>query len=255
MEVYVLASGSKGNSTFVSYNNTNILIDIGITTINIEKRLRSIGKNPEDIDAILITHSHNDHINGLSVFVKKYHPKVYLLTQTFNELPMINEESCVFYKSPYLEIKSLKITLVKTSHDVASVGYIVSDDNEELVYITDTGYIRNKDYELLSNKTYYVFESNHDEVMLMNGPYPHYLKQRILSNKGHLSNKDSSFLLNKFIGDKTKSVILAHLSEENNTKEKAIETLKKEIEDKFLNLYIDVAKQNEVTLVRESINV
>ena len=119
-----------------------------------------------------------------------------------------------------MAIKNINIKVFRTSHDVESYGYIVQDS---LVYITDTGYINNKYFDMLSNKKIYIMESNHDIEMLETGPYPYHLKQRIWSDKGHLSNEMSSEYLSKFIGDNTKVVVLAHLSEVNNTEEKAIE--------------------------------
>ena len=135
-------------------------------------------------------------------------------------------------------------------HDVGDIrGYIIEEEGSSMVYITDTGYIREKDFDALKNKTLYVFESNHDVERLMDNPnYPHHVKIRILSDKGHLSNMDSSKYMAKFIGKDTKYVILAHLSEQNNTEALALSTLKETLKEKEISFSnISIARQNEKT--------
>lgn len=241
MRVCVLASGSKGNCCYIETNNTKILIDIGLNCINTERKLIEKNINPDEIEAILITHTHKDHVDGLRVFNKKHKAKAYLTEIMYKEL---NQELTNYeFISNKLEIKDLKITAIKTSHDAEdSNGYIIEDDKTSIVYITDTGYINIKNHKLLKNKTMYILESNHDVEMLMNNPnYPYHIKQRILGDKGHLSNKDSAYYLKKFIGNDTKHIILAHLSEHNNTDELALKTLKETID--LDNLDIKIAHQ------------
>lgn len=250
MKVSLLASGSKGNSCYVETSVGEFLIDVGMTCSYIENELKSIEKSAKNINAVFITHTHTDHINGLKSFVKKYNPVIYLTEKMYNELSVsINSDNYVIIGKD-LVIDSLKVSVIKTSHDAEdSNGYIFEDQNHSFVYITDTGYINVKNHNKLVNKSLYVLESNHDIDMLMNNPkYPYYLKQRILGDKGHLSNGDSSYYLSKFIGENTKCIILAHLSEHNNTKELAFKTLMNTLDsnqkkcDKVL-----VATQNERT--------
>ena len=246
MKVTVLSSGSKGNCTYIETNNHKILIDIGTSSLYVEKQLKNIGIEPNEIDIVLITHSHVDHIGGLKVFCKKYNPCVYISKKIQNEL---NFELSNVNDSEIVDI-DIRIESIKLSHDVSEVrGYIINEDDSSIVYITDTGYISEKVFEDIRNKNIYIFESNHDVEMLMNNPkYPHHTKIRILSDKGHLSNKDSSYYLSKLIGDKTKTIILAHISEQNNTEELALNTLKETLERKnvpFDNIVI--ARQNEMT--------
>ena len=217
MHFSVLASGSKGNSSFIETNNTRILVDLGITSGNAEKKLKSLNIEPSSINAIVITHTHADHINGLKVFIKKYHPIIYLTDKMYNEISkIITIENYQIITDDFV-ISDLQVTVFKTSHDTDdSNGYVFEAYGKSLVYITDTGYINKKYFPILSNKNYYIMESNHDVELLMNGNYPYYLKQRIIGDRGHLSNKDSSYYLSKFIGDNTKGVVLIHLSEENN---------------------------------------
>ena len=242
MKCCVLASGSKGNCTYIEYNNTKILIDLGTTSLYAEKKLKDIDVDPKDIKAIIITHTHVDHINGLKVFIKKYNPKIYLSEIMHKEL----KNDIILNNYEYIDgdftIDDLKINVIKTSHDTEdSNGYIVESSDSSIVYITDTGYINQKNFKKLINKNVYIFESNHDVEMLMNGRYPYNIKQRILGDKGHLSNKDAGYYLSKLIGDNTKQVILAHLSHDNNTDEIALKTVKEELktnEIEFDNIII-----------------
>lgn len=219
MKVSVLASGSKGNVTYVEDNDTRIIIDVGERCCYVEEKLKEIGVDPSSIDAILITHTHKDHTLGLHTFSKRYNITTYMAPSMQKELDVDN----VKYISKDFNIKNINVKVFRTSHDVESYGYILQDD---LVYITDTGYINNKYFEMLSNKKIYIMESNHDIEMLETGPYPYRLKQRIWSDKGHLSNEMSADYLSKWIGDNTKLVILAHLSETNNTEELALKEFK-----------------------------
>ena len=247
MKICVLASGSKGNSSYIETNQTKSLVDIGMSAGYIAKSLKNIGVNPSDIQRIFITHTHTDHIAGLKVFLKKYHPTVYLTEKMEKELGFDIDDKV--YIDEDVSIADLDVGVVKTSHDAAdSNGYIFSSLNKSIVYITDTGYIHDKNFDKLKNKSVYVFESNHDIRMLKEGKYPYYLQQRILSDKGHLSNKDSAYYLSEFIGDNTEKIILIHLSEENNKPEVALKTLLDTLEKKNIRIPdIEIAMQKEST--------
>ena len=245
MKVCVLSSGSKGNCAYIETSSHKILIDIGTSCSYVEKSLNKINVLPQDIDIILVTHSHIDHVYGLRVFCKKYNPRVYLTPLILEEtkLQLDNTE----YIDGKIKIDNIVITAIKTSHDTKdSNGYIIEEDNCSAVYITDTGYINERYFSQLANKNVYIFESNHDVELLMSNPhYPHHIKNRILGDKGHLSNCDSSYYLSKLIGNNTKIVVLAHLSEENNSKELAMSTLLTTLQKhniSFNNIYI--AEQN-----------
>lgn len=250
MRVSVLSSGSKGNCTLIENDNTKILIDLGVTKSYVEKRLEELEVDIKEIKAILITHTHVDHIQGLKVFLKKYNPIIYV---TEKLLPLLKEYlgnfNYILYADNKASIGSLDIDVIKTSHDdPASVGFVVKDNSKSLVYITDTGYINNKYFDMLSNHNMYIFESNHDVEMLMKGTYPYHLKKRILGNKGHLSNSDAAYYLSEFIGDNTNTIVLAHLSDDNNTYEKAYDTVSSVLENKGKKVKnILIAKQKQRT--------
>lgn len=226
MRVCVLSSGSGGNCTLIESGKTKILVDLGTSSLYAEKRLREINIEPEEIDGIFITHTHVDHIKGIKVFLKKYNTKLYLseiiLKEIYNEIKPQNYEII----DSEINLNDFNVTMFKISHDTEDAnGFIFESNGRSVVYVTDTGYLNIRNHKLLTNRNMYVFESNHDVEMLMNGHYPYHIKQRILGDKGHLSNKDSAYYLSKFVGNNTKCVILAHLSKDNNTKELALETL------------------------------
>ena len=224
MRVVVLSSGSRGNTTFIESGNKKILIDAGNTCKYIVNSLKGIGIDASEIDAVFITHTHVDHVKGLKVFLNKFNTKVYCSSKMLDELDYVNNYFLI--DEGIIELEDLIINVIKTSHDVSeSFGYVLEENNRSVVYVTDTGYINNKYFPLLANRNLYIMESNHDIEMLNNGPYSFNLRQRILGDKGHLSNYDSSLYLSKFIGDDTKCVMLAHLSEENNKPEIAYDTL------------------------------
>lgn len=239
MKVKVLASGSKGNVTYVEDKNTRLLIDIGMRCIYVEEKLKEMDVEPKSINGILITHTHTDHIQGLKTFARKYNTKVYISPKMESEIDAKNIE----YLTKEMTIGDIDIKVFKTSHDVPSVGYILKD---ELVYITDTGYINNKYFDMLKNKKIYIMESNHDIEMLEEGPYPYHLKQRVWSDKGHLSNKMSAEYLSNLIGDNTYAVVLAHLSEINNKEELAILEFNEKENNRRVEKLI-VARQKEPT--------
>lgn len=252
MKVCVLSSGSKGNTTYIETPNTKILIDAGNSSKYILEKLQELEVNPKEIDAILITHIHVDHVKGLPVLLKKINPCVYMTEKMYPYLDYIENYSLID-KSSFC-IKDIYVETIKTSHDTEdSLGYIINNQNKSVVYITDTGYINHKYFDILKNRDIYIMESNHDVEMLNNGKYPFELRQRILSDKGHLSNYDSAKYLSRFIGEKTKYILLAHLSEENNTKELAYNTLTNRLEKEHIAMNnIIITNQNKET---ELINI
>lgn len=257
MKLVVLASGSEGNSTFISSDNHNILIDAGKNAKYIEGQLKSIDEDPKKIEAIVISHTHDDHVSALKVFLKKCHAVIYVTEKQYYDLDFLSDYDNVIIYEDSFYIGNIKFDSIRTSHDVSdSRNFIVTIGQEKIVYLTDTGYLNRKYFSKLSNCDYYLMESNHDIEMLLNGRYPKWLKQRVLGTQGHLSNKDSSFYLTKLVGEKTKKIILMHLSKQNNTEEKAMEMLQETFKEYDI-VFDDVccAKQNEITRVCDDQNI
>lgn len=253
MKIVVLASGSKGNSTYIECNNKRILIDVGITISNLESRLKTLNTTLKEIDYILISHAHSDHTSALEQIIKKYNPIICLSDKMLSELKMLDKYNNLLIYNSSILLDEVKIDFIKTSHDTLdSRGFIIEYKNESLVYITDTGYINNRYFSKIKNKNYYIIESNHDPEMLIKGKYPKWLQMRILSDVGHLSNIAASTYLSRIIGPETKKIVLAHLSQENNSEEKALEVFHNAMSDnniKFSNVV--VAKQDEIVEVNK----
>lgn len=249
MLVSVLASGSEGNSTYVETDDVKLLIDLGMNTKYIKEKLEELGVDPSEIDYVFMTHSHKDHTGALPVFIKRYKTKVVATKDTLKDIECLNGYDNLIVTDEKIKVNNTIIDNFKLSHDSDDIrGYLIEDRDSSMVYMTDTGYLNQKHFKKLYNKNLYIMEANHDIEMLINGKYPKWLRERILSDKGHLSNNASGFYLSKLIGPDTKKVILAHLSKENNTSEKAKKTVLdtlKEYEIDFKN--IDIAKQREKT--------
>ena len=229
MKITVLASGSGGNTTYLETENTKILIDCGISYRQITQRLATKELSLENIDGVLITHEHTDHIKGINVLLRRHDTKVYLTEDTFgNAYFKVKENidlSQISYITPFepFNIGDIEILPISVSHDASdAVGYIIYAEGKKVVYITDIGYLPKRDHEVLKNADFYIFESNYDVTLLFTSNRPFYLKQRIDSVKGHMSNSDSAYNLAQLVGDKTKNVVLAHRSKECNTNQLAL---------------------------------
>ena len=215
----IVGSGSKGNATLVFTQDATILIDIGLPLERVKEELNRFNKSIKDVDAILITHNHSDHYRSLKSFSPK---KMYSLIGT---IPGSLSNVIELYEP--LKIKDATIVAFPTSHDATNpCGFIISSNDEKLVYMTDTGVYLSENTKYLANPDYLIIESNHDIQMLLHTNRPMDLIQRIMSNHGHLCNEDSAFATLEIIGDNTKEIVLAHLSEEANTPEKALEAYK-----------------------------
>ena len=245
MKIKIIASGSKGNSTYIESKNTKILIDAGVNYSRIKHTLDDINVDIKSLDGIIISHTHSDHIGGLSSIVNKINAPVFIKEELYNDIKkIIPKDNIVIIEDQNVTIGDLDIDIINASHDVPAFGFIINDSKRKILYLTDTGYINRKYYSKLENLDAYIIESNHDEKMLMEGPYPYILKQRVISDKGHLSNRYTGRFLCKSIGDKTKCIVLAHISENNNTEELALEQVKDELRDINYKKKIVIAKQH-----------
>ena len=247
MKICNLASGSEGNVTYIETEKHKILLDLGMTVKYIKEKLQELSVNVEDIDYVFITHVHDDHIKAMKGFIKKYHPTICVSPKMYSELEELKEYDNIILYDDIITLQDVTIEIIKTSHDTSdSRSFILKSNGKSVVYMTDTGFINTKYFKKLENLNVYLFESNHDIEMLLHGPYPKWLKDRVMGPYGHLSNKDSSIYLAKIIGPNTQKILLTHLSHKNNTEEKALETIYeifKEYEINFNN--ISCAKQRE----------
>lgn len=241
LHLHVIASGSKGNCSVIYDDKTTLLVDCGISKRRLINGLKEINKSIEDVEAIFFTHEHSDHISNQNIFDDN------LKYSTFGTIE--SEESNIMEDYETYTFNTIKVTVLKTSHDAFNpCGFLFKSNKEELVYITDTGYIPEDTLKLINNKTYYYFESNHDVDMLFNSGRPQYLINRIYGDEGHLSNIDSAKYLALAIGNKTKGIVLAHLSEECNTEKKALSTLYNVFNDlgiSYNGISIKCAKQRK----------
>jgi phosphoribosyl 1,2-cyclic phosphodiesterase len=230
MKFIILASGSKGNATYLEIGNKKILIDSGISLRQIQSRMEASGVHLDHLDAVFITHEHIDHVAGLAAIASKFKMPVFLTEGTYHNLsPKIKEgldpgSIRLITYGELLLVDGYTVKSLPTYHDALEpCGYKFIEGGKALVYITDTGYYPQASFDSIRNAEAYIIESNHDPEMLLDSDRPWQLKRRILDDEGHLSNEDSAFLLANIVGDKTKKIVLAHLSQECNTKELALE--------------------------------
>jgi phosphoribosyl 1,2-cyclic phosphodiesterase len=224
LAVCTLASGSKGNATYISDGNTSILIDAGLSGIEIQRRLASRGLIPERLNAIIVTHEHSDHIKGVGILSRRYKLPVYISQKTKSACPGLGKLHSIrpFESGAPFRIDNLIVHPFSISHDAEDPsGFTISQNGITIAIATDLGIATAMVKEHLKRCTLLILEANHDPKMLETGPYPWPLKQRIQSRTGHLSNSDSKKLLAELQHEKLQHVILAHLSEINNTPQKA----------------------------------
>jgi phosphoribosyl 1,2-cyclic phosphodiesterase len=229
LSVCVLASGSKGNSIYVSNGRTAILVDAGLSGIQIERRLAAAGLNPDTLSAILVSHEHSDHVRGVGILSRRYKLPVYITPRTAaataGQLGRLHD-ICHFETGRNFRIDDLTIHPFATSHDAEDPsGFTIGRNGRKIGIATDLGIATGMVKHHLKSCCLLILEANHDHVMLAQGPYPWPLKQRIKSRNGHLSNDDSRDLLAELKHDGLCHVILAHLSETNNTPQKALEAV------------------------------
>ena len=228
MKICLLASGSKGNSILVESGKTRLLIDAGLSARELRKRLDSLGVEAESLDALLITHEHGDHVRGLGPLVRQLDLPVYLQTDLARKLPDVGKPECVreFVDGEEFTIKDLTIRPFAITHDcLAPVGFTLDGELGKVGVATDLGVVTRLVTECLQDCRALVLETNHDEELLRDGPYPWKLKQRVRSNHGHLSNNAAGNLLQSLLWSGLETVFLGHLSETNNRPDLAVDVV------------------------------
>lgn len=259
MRICVLASGSKGNCIYIEGNQTKILIDAGISKLEIEKRLSLINVNPSEINSILITHEHSDHIAGVGNFARKYgcnvfaHKDIWPLLET--KIGDLKTSQQIEFSNLPFHLNELNINAFDVDHDALHcVGFSVECNNKKFSTATDLGHTTPEIIKHLYTSDAILLEANHDIEMLKNNPhYPYSLKQRILSNHGHLSNEATAKAIIEMLGKNVRGIMLGHLSEENNSPQKAIQTIQDIFKQNDVksnqNLVIDIATQKQVSRI------
>ncbi len=238
MKLCSIASGSSGNCIFAGSDSTSLMIDTGISGKRIEEGLNEIGHTAREMNGILITHEHSDHISGLGVMARRYGIPIYatagtkraiLNCKSMGEIPEeLFREIC---PDADFVIGDITVSPVNISHDAAQpTAYVLRQGRKSMAVMTDLGRYDSYIVEKLQNLDLILLEANHDVHMLQVGKYPYYLKQRILGDRGHLSNELSGQLLSQILHEHLKTVILGHLSKENNYEQLAYETVRLEID-------------------------
>ncbi|EUJ22084.1 metallo-beta-lactamase [Listeria grandensis FSL F6-0971] len=223
----ILASGSSGNATLIETADQTILVDCGLSGKKIEHLFSEVGRSMADVDAILVTHEHVDHIKGLGVLARRYEVPVYANAKTWAAMETTigeinSEQKFQFDMETVKSFGSLQVESFGVSHDAAEpMFYIFHSGKKKFVMITDTGYVSDRMKGHIANADAYLFESNHDVEMLRMGRYPWNVKRRILGDEGHVSNEDAAIAMSEVIGDATKRIYLGHLSKDNNMKDLA----------------------------------
>ncbi|MBR2132216.1 MAG: MBL fold metallo-hydrolase [Oscillospiraceae bacterium] len=248
------ASGSAGNASFLSSGTTHLLIDMGISCRRICASLSRIGMCAKDLSAILITHYHGDHIGGLATYIKKYTTPIITTSATADQLSLrfpgiISRIKCVDLGEQCV-IGDVTVTVLPTSHDCkGSCAFYIATPEGTVGYITDTGMIPQETAQMLLGTELLVLESNHDIEMLCSGSYPYSIKERILGERGHLSNHMAANFAADSARAGTQSIILAHLSAENNTPQIARDTVREKLKAVGYCGYLSVAPEKDMSEV------
>ena len=255
LKISPLFSGSKGNCTLIQSNNTNILLDAGFSYRAIVRELAIRGLAPKDINAIVITHEHNDHIGALPMWSKNTPTPVYAPAPICDYLRQRVYFSEVYDAIERFSVGDVEIDVYECSHDArCCYGYRFRSGDSCFACVTDTGCVADALIDFLSACSAIMLESNHDVDMLKRGEYSYPLKQRILSDFGHLSNAQCCDVLCKIANTSVKKVVLAHLSEKNNTKELAFNAAVSAYascgftEGKDVTVFVADQYKNEVTI-------
>ena len=260
IRVCPLFSGSSGNAVFVSNQKTKLLVDAGLSGKRIEAALAQIEVSAKELSAILVTHEHTDHIQGVGVMARRYHLPVYATEKTWQAMgraigALEESQMQVVHPSRPLAIRDFEVVATSIPHDAADpVAYTLFAEGKKVSVATDIGYVEEALIEQLSGSHLVVMEANHDVEMLRDGNYPYPLKQRILSDRGHLSNEAAGELAVRLVQSGTAHIVLGHLSLENNLPERAFDTVYRALANggvvPGLEMTLEVAKRSQVSRMR-----
>jgi phosphoribosyl 1,2-cyclic phosphodiesterase len=223
----VLASGSTGNAVYVETEEQRLLIDAGLSGKKMDELFKRINRDPKDLNGILVSHEHSDHIKGVGIFARKYKLPIYANELTWKAMNgqlgnLAIEQKFTFATGEVKTFGNIDVESFGVSHDAAEpMFFTFHHAGKKLVLATDMGYVSERIKGTIEKADMFIFESNHDMNMLRMGRYPWSVKRRILSDVGHVSNEDAALALSEVIGDNTSRIYLAHLSLDNNMKELA----------------------------------
>jgi len=244
ISVCLLASGSRGNAIYISDGRASILIDVGLSGVEIQRRMTARDLDPQQLDGIVVSHEHNDHIQAVGILARRFKLPVYISANTYaaaqkqlGKIDTIERFNC---GTPF-QVGSLELHPFSISHDATDpAGFTVTSNGTRIGIATDLGIVTSMVKTHLQDCVALIIEANHDRNMLAEGPYPWPLKQRIQSRSGHLSNDDTSQLLHEVLHDGLTHVILAHLSEQNNTPDKALQAVQQSLAGTGVDLSVAV---------------
>ncbi|MFD1863473.1 MBL fold metallo-hydrolase [Planococcus sp. FY231025] len=248
MRFSVLASGSSGNAIYIESGQHSFLVDAGLSGRKMEELFAGIGKNMADLDGILVTHEHSDHIKGLGIVARKHKVPVYANAKTWDAMDGLVgaipvEQRFHFDMGTVKTFGSVDIESFAVSHDAADpMFYVFHENGRKLSLITDTGYVSDRMKGVIGASDAYVFESNHDVGMLQMGRYPWSVKRRILSDVGHVSNEDAAVAMSEVMAEKPTRIYLSHLSKDNNMKALARMSVEQTLQSKgiIVGEYVDL---------------
>lgn len=259
MRVVNLTSGSDGNMTYIESKEAKILIDLGISCREAERRLNIIGVNPAEISAIFITHEHSDHIKGVDVFSSKYSTPVYAHHEVWygldDKLKKVSAQNRKMYDGEEFWFQDMIVHAIKVPHDVPCYSYSIVKNQKKVSILTDLGHTNDRILDSIRGSNIVYLEANYDEKMLRDGTkYPLALKKRIGGQFGHLSNTESARTILYLVKNGTKQIVLSHLSKENNTPDLAFDYITNLLSQygvvEGVNVKIDVATTNIGTIFK-----
>ncbi|WP_458411528.1 MBL fold metallo-hydrolase [Schinkia sp. CFF1] len=234
----VLASGSTGNAFYIGTDKAKLLVDAGFSGKQMEQLMDTVNLNPKELDGLLVTHEHSDHVKGLGILARRYKLPIYANKKTWEAMEGLigaipTEQKFIFDAGTIKTFADIDVESFGVSHDAAEpMFYCFHSAGKKVTIVTDLGYVSDRIKGTIRNSDVFIFEANHDVEMLRMGPYPWNVKRRILSDVGHVCNEDAGLALADCIGDKTKRIYLAHLSKDNNIKDLARMTVSQTLTEK-----------------------
>ena len=253
MKFSLLGSGSEGNATFVEADNYRFLIDAGFSGKETGKRLDSIGIEMDTIQSILVTHEHGDHIKGAGILSRKYNIPIYMTKKSYikgaSKIGKVDEKNLRFIDGDFTLGSGIEVSPFEVMHDAAmTIGFSIKDrEKKQLSVATDIGYISNVVRDKFMHSDAIIIESNYDYNMLMNGPYPWELKNRVKGRNGHLSNDDAGKFLCDIYHKELQKAYLVHISKDNNRYDLVEKFAKNILRENSMEFGIEVARQHSVT--------